>query len=530
MRADRARLAIWVVLGLIAAAYIGVPQAGWVWDDEALVLRNLALLEPTWARVFGGDLWCCIPGAPTSAYYRPLLTVTLLLDRLLFGANPAGFHAVSVLWHLVATGLGYVVLKDRVGPARAAVAALIFGMHPLQSEAVVWVAARNDLLAGAFIFGALAALDRGRLGLLAGCAFLACLSKENAFLLPAIAWMWRRAWGERLGGREAGALGAGIAVAMALRLAAELGGQAFNEPHAALTLQSAVRAAVTVLGWLTWPWPLTTMASLYRAPPSPGTWLSAVASVALLAWLFVRGGPRARWLLSIAAFTYLPALAGIHWYATIGERYLYVPMFGLAAAVAASVPPSRAALATLAVATVAAIGALHVRVPDWANETTLFRAAVDRAPDGFSLSMYGAHLIQQGRWRDGAVTLERAIQAEPPNFRACRSLPIAAGHLLDDEAYRARMAVWLERGCKGVEFDVNLAMVLVTRHQWDLAEPRIALLEWKDTARREDILRAALALHQGDLTGAGAIALAWPGGPSDLVDQAAVLARGRPTP
>ncbi|MFZ5478332.1 MAG: hypothetical protein ACOZNI_16310, partial [Myxococcota bacterium] len=278
-----------VALGLVAAAYSGLPLAGYVWDDHALVVANRVLTEPTFDGVFRQDLWCCTV-SNTSGYYRPLLTVTFLVDRWLFGVAPGPAHVHSLLWHLACVTLAWALLRPRIGEWPAAAAALIFGVHPIQSEAVVWIAARNDLMAAAGVLGALLALDRGRPGLAGVAALAGCLSKENAYLVLPIAWVWRRAWGERLDLRGGIAIAAGLAVALAARTQAELGGFRATHTGEFVTVDAAKNAVVTLMGWLVYPWPLTTTASLHMPAPRPGAWPAAAVAAAGLAWVAVRGG------------------------------------------------------------------------------------------------------------------------------------------------------------------------------------------------------------------------------------------------
>src|SRR5689334_16580013 len=84
--------------------------------------------------------------------------ITLGLDYELWGMNAAGYHATSVLIHALNAGLLFLLgrtLLRRAFPERissraidwaAAVAALLFAVHPLRVESVVWITERRDVL------------------------------------------------------------------------------------------------------------------------------------------------------------------------------------------------------------------------------------------------------------------------------------------------------------------------------------------------------------------------------------------------
>ncbi len=117
------------------------------------------------------------------AYYRPLVFLSYALDWTTWGLNAAGFHLTNVVLHAVNTMLVYVLAR-RVSDARVAcVAALLFTLHPVNQEAVLWVSGRFDLLATAWILGSLVLLWSPRawpywMGV--ACFGLALLSKESA--------------------------------------------------------------------------------------------------------------------------------------------------------------------------------------------------------------------------------------------------------------------------------------------------------------------------------------------------------------
>lgn len=133
--------------------------------------------------------------------------LSLALDYRVHGLEPAGYHLVNifchfltalVLWELVRQLLKTPAGQKAFGPFRDWLplgAALIFALHPLQTQAVTYISQRFAVLAALFYLLALACYlhlrlacgGRGRLlwgGALAAAAVSALLSKQNAATLP----------------------------------------------------------------------------------------------------------------------------------------------------------------------------------------------------------------------------------------------------------------------------------------------------------------------------------------------------------
>ena len=141
--------------------------------------------------------WQSMPGI------RPLLKLSYALNMTL-DASPVGFRVVNVLIHVLSATLVGSVLRTRglraglseVDASRAALlAALIFALHPVQTEAVTYISGRSSSLAACFCLLSLYCWirseqsERGRsaTGWLAACCIcfaLAVATKETALILP----------------------------------------------------------------------------------------------------------------------------------------------------------------------------------------------------------------------------------------------------------------------------------------------------------------------------------------------------------
>jgi len=121
--------------------------------------------------------------------WLPLTYLSFALDHAVWGLNPAGYHLTNTLLH-AANAVLVVLLADRLCRERFAAAAtaahpnwlypgmlilagLLFSLHPLRVESVVWASARKDVLNGFFTLAAILAyvshVRRKEAGEGAGC-------------------------------------------------------------------------------------------------------------------------------------------------------------------------------------------------------------------------------------------------------------------------------------------------------------------------------------------------------------------------
>jgi len=152
--------AVWFVLLLVLLAIFATfgHTLGFqfVFDDTTLIPGN-PFIQSTAniLRFFTEQFWSGVAFAQKS-YYRPLSLLWLWANWKLFGAHPAGWHAASLLLHALNTLLVYLLALRFLGSRRSAApaagaAAVLFGLHPIQAEAVSWISCFNDLLACLFV-------------------------------------------------------------------------------------------------------------------------------------------------------------------------------------------------------------------------------------------------------------------------------------------------------------------------------------------------------------------------------------------
>ena len=177
------------VLLLIAAVYLPVRNAQFVWDD--IIIYH----DTAWLRQ--GDQWLKFLVNGLSGYvnyFRPLLIAMATLQLRAFDAQPGPMHLVSLALHLCNTVLVGALARRWCLPGGAsllviAACMLVYGLHPALVESVVWLSCQNELAVTFFVLLGLLAnttiVSRWhRAFAVATCFFLAACSKESAVALP----------------------------------------------------------------------------------------------------------------------------------------------------------------------------------------------------------------------------------------------------------------------------------------------------------------------------------------------------------
>ncbi len=121
-------------------------------DDNILILDNLFYLKRI-SNIFNAfEIGVFQVLHASEAYYRPLLTVSLILEAQISGANPFLYHLTNVLIHLTNASLVFVLFKRlNYAKDKSLASALIFLVHPVLTQAVVWIPGRNDSLLTLFV-------------------------------------------------------------------------------------------------------------------------------------------------------------------------------------------------------------------------------------------------------------------------------------------------------------------------------------------------------------------------------------------
>jgi protein O-mannosyl-transferase len=484
-----ARTALVLLLALCVLTYLPALRGAFVSDDTTLrshIRETMALSG--WTGLLHQDLLMTESGW-RSGFYRPLGTLSMALDGLLYGDSAVGYHVTNLGLHVLATWLvlGLALMLDLTAPAALAVGVL-FAVHPVHVEAVAWISGRFDLLCGVFYFASLwlFGLSHARRSvplyagaLAAGAAAL--LSKEMALSLPAAVLvldllglsrrrgpqplvtrgLWREGWrGVAWRGVPFVGLVALYVVARATSRGLEL-----VDPAARLPLLELVctggRAVLYYLGLLLFPLHLNAFTELAPVTVPWSPWflggLLTLAGLTVLALRVRRRYPAVAYGLLFLLVSLVPLSNAIGFYPLarirfpVAERYLYVPSFGFLVALGAGLweatrrfGPAQARW--FAVAVVVLGGAATVRtvtrIPVWHDEHVLLEESVRANPkSSWSHLMLGRVEVKEGRIEHGRAELEIALRLAPNAYAALLDM----GRTYAIEKRPAEAIPWFER-------------------------------------------------------------------------------------
>lgn len=403
-------------LVLILVAYGGALAGDFVWDDVMLVQENSALYEVGGLEdLLTSDLWGQATGEPTQLYH-PIPMSSLWIQGLLHGPSIIGFRLGNLFFHFLASFFVYLWLRRlKCAPGATSFLALLFAVHPLATEPVVWVTGRHDLLG--LLFTLLAAVvwpqwgkwswPRGALASVAtGLAFA---SKEPYVVAPGVVFLGLSV--EYFGAVSATAPATRWRIAL-LRSAPSLLTVLGIVPVFLVRHALGIRADADILqsppithienlvallghyGQLGFSFSEAPTFHLFQ-PPTGGDALLSALLAAYFVWGLVRAARNLIWLraaVGVALFTgaLVPHLISVPTYGIFANRYGYLPLVGLLTAASPLVevaadtvrrhlrPLMVVALAALALCGVTLLTAIESS--KWSTAESLYGKAAEQEP------------------------------------------------------------------------------------------------------------------------------------------------------
>ena len=118
-------------------------------DDQPLIVENYPFLSNL-SNIFSAFTEDAFR-SETDTYYRPLLTLSMMIDAQLGGISLGMYHFTNILIHLAAACLLFLfLLKLGYRKEPSLLLGVIFAAHPVLTQAVAWVPGRNDSLMAVF--------------------------------------------------------------------------------------------------------------------------------------------------------------------------------------------------------------------------------------------------------------------------------------------------------------------------------------------------------------------------------------------
>lgn len=152
-----ALIAMILIFGFLV--YANSLTNGFIWDDEEQVVKNPFIKSgKNLPAIFSGSTFSSGGAGLTGWYYRPVMSLWFMFNYSFWGLNPSGWHFFQVILHLTNSVLVFLVFKQifkRLGQDRAKVgsflAALIFAVHPANTESVDYIASSQEVLYSFFL-------------------------------------------------------------------------------------------------------------------------------------------------------------------------------------------------------------------------------------------------------------------------------------------------------------------------------------------------------------------------------------------
>ena len=445
------------IVGLLAVLpYLGVLDSPYVFDDIKLVRDNeglggggpgalggLAASFDVTSREWSGD--------ELRANYRPLRFLSYRLDYYLSTVfisdfNPDEdpppvlfFHLQNLFWHALNAMLVFLLGRHLLGSdAGGFLAALLFALHPVQTEAVTYISSRRDVLSTFFFLACLVVYLRvpreegpGWGTLLLGPVLfsLGLLTKEMVITLPAVLLLVDLARQPALMPRRLAfhALLWVVAIVSAVitlktpGLVASVG-----EPRGLSMIYDAGRYAARYLGLLLLPLSQSIDYSYAAIAESKGildplTSLLSLLLVLALVLVSIRSYRKGSGLAGLAILWFLGTLVPVLQFVPIAERFAehfaYLPSIGMALLVGSLLPgvlrrSDKLGWVIGATLVVACLASTLYRNEDWASRESLYAAAVREQPlCARARFEYGNALMERGGSgpQEALVQFDRAL-------------------------------------------------------------------------------------------------------------------------
>lgn len=518
LRAMKQLLALSLLVGCATAVahWPALNSRALTFDDNEYLTENRLVNQPGWESL--RRFWTEIAKPSTvPGYYQPLTMTSLMVDSALGGSpnNLTPYHATSLGLHVINAILVFIVICQLFRAAiPAAIAAMLFGIHPVAVESICWVGERKTLLATGLALASLAVYlshahrGKGWIRLAASIALfaLAMLAKPSVMALPLVmlvldAWPLRRLGAQALVEKTPYALIAVTGAVVAFVSQQNTYGVTLPTEAETNPLLTVCHNTAFYLFKALWPMSM----SAYYPIPSPFDFSNAmvltgailIPVIALVAGLTRPTVPVISAGVAVFAMALLPAIGIVGFHPVIAaDRHLYFPILGLLLPLTALFDwlLQRRSLLLPIVAGVAFILATRqtrMTITHWRDTVSLFTYFTQLAPVAPApLARLGSALLSAGHAEQAIAPLSRSVELRPTQPNTLRRL--AQAQLMTGRAPEAvvsmKKAVEMRPNSLGMRR--NLAWALVAAGELDAAVEhfQIALkMAPKDSAIRREL-------------------------------------------
>ena len=454
------------VIACVAVAYWPSFAVGYLFDDHDAIERNPYLAHAgTWE-------WAFRVPENSTLIGRVVLSWSFGLNSLIFGHDPAVYHVFNLLIHLVNVvlvavlmrrGLEHAGVDEPVLGIASLMTALLWGLHPLDIDAVAYLTQRGESLAVLWILGSLYAWMRAQepkadsswYAIACAGPVFCVATKEYGWItaLVPLLWAWvfkgRRPPDEIRRNRAfyASAVASWVLLAgltFSSGRLAHVGAEPGIDSWSYFVSQPGVLTHYMKLFFVPigqsfdYDWPVS---SLRDAAPYLVLWSAAFIATAFAVWRRSPAGfPAALAFLSLAtssSFLPLPDLAFEHRFYLAGACTTALCV-GALAWVLKNAPGGALRVACAAVGCVAvALGVLTwQRCTLFQDELSVWREAIERNPtQRRALSNVGGILLARGKTVEALGFLRRVEQAGIPHRMQTRINLHIGNALFDLERY-----------------------------------------------------------------------------------------------
>lgn len=443
------------LLLVTSAAYAPSLTGTFQWDDKSLILKNPYIRSfKHLRRNLSSAFWNVKPSGGgdlrANVYFRPLVTLSYMVDHAIYGVQPWGYHLTNVLLHSLAVLMVYwLAIRIFAAPWLAFAAALIFALHPSRTEVVAWISGRTGSMMTIFYLASLLLFwrylsgegARKRTLFLAWLAYLfAMVCKETAISLVVAVIGLDYLIVNASGGESdtfrrkhnlrwchlplVGATGLFLVFRVFYQ-----GGVLSDRPSTGLWPRITMfLESIGQYGALTVnPYDPSLQVTAFYHPARPD-WVMVGAGAALLVafcaglyWALKKRSAMGRgvaWamVLTMSAVAPVSNLVPLSLRTLVSERFLYLPLLGLALMVGFGLKAARSGLRHILVAVVvlltlswATVDALRSR--EYASELTLWLSTARTSPDNpLAEQNIALALVRAGRYDEADTWFAKALK------------------------------------------------------------------------------------------------------------------------